>query len=205
MIQYITVPGTWGYDGDDNKEWWYPGSLFSQYLGKLGFDQRLVCEEPYVWSSNVDGADWMRYFGKRPSHRDWTSAAKAFKYYIHDIPYEDRNIIAHSHGGQVVAYAALDTPIRNLITVGTPVRSDMENVYKAARPSIGYWAHVYSAKSDFYQVFGELFDGRLGIFRKMPQADVNINIPSVGHSKILKDPTQFNHWDSLAGYLELDK
>jgi hypothetical protein len=40
--------------------------------------------------------------------------------------------------------------------------------------------------SDWWQWFGELMDGRLGIYRDFAHADCNILEPGVGHAGLLK-------------------
>lgn len=201
MVWYATVPGTWGFDGNghDDDEWWQPHSEFVKFLQSHGYHQILIEGQPFVWSTNVDG------FGL---HRDWQSAAKALQYFLHTVPYRHRNIIAHSHGGQVALLAAANgVKIRNLITVSTPVRGDLKPVIAKARQNIGHWTHIHSGKKDFWQLFGSLWDGQIGLFRRMKQADVNVELPALDHSDLLRQPEHFHHWiaGGLAEYLNTSK
>jgi len=142
---------------------------------------------------------------------DWRAGGASLYAYIvpplcpeQRIPPGDTHVIAHSHGGSVALYAAAaGLKIQTLLTVATPVRRDLRSVIDAARPNIAYWAHVHSDCSDWWQVLGEAFDGRLGIYRAMAQADLNIKIPQAGHSALLHDPRyrdEWTRWRDLLAY-----
>jgi hypothetical protein len=73
----------------------------------------------------------------------------------------------------------------------------MTAVAEKARPNIGYWTHVHSDNSDKTQWFGEFLDGAFGIVRAHPLADLNVKIPKVGHSDILRQSKNFLHWNAL--------
>lgn len=194
--RYVLVPGTnavFRSDGDVD-QWWQPGSPFSQLLAKN--DCLPVRLEPFYWSSDVDGTKfWPWQWFRKDNHRDWRGAAWAFIYYMRDIPLEERNVIAHSHGLQVVLYAAsYGLKVNRLISVMSPVRADMEPTAYAALPNIGAWLHIHSDSSDKMQVFGSIFDGRWGIHRTHPLA-TNLHLPKVGHSTILKS-TNMALWET---------
>lgn len=193
---YIPIEGTW--DNDETVDnWWQCTSQFSRFLRSNDIVQSCPTGDEFVWSGDLDGLNIFRYFSKH-RHNDWHSASKALKYYLVDTPLEQRNIIAHSHGGQVVLYSAADgMAINKLITIGTPVRKDMFGIMKMARPNIKQWLHIHSNWTDFWQVFGELFDGHLGVVRDMPLADMNLSIKGVGHSSILRQPKNFHYWNDL--------
>lgn len=194
---YIPVQGTHGWDEDPNRfQWWEPQSALASYLHQNQIEQVNV-SLPFVWSTELDGV-------LRPSHIVWKAAGYALRYYIGDqfpkgLPTEKRNLIAHSHGGQVAFYAcASGLQIRNLITIGTPVRGDMEAVVKAARPNIGYWLHICDSKSDWISLAGALFDGRIRLKHDFPLADRNDNCSDlkISHSKILTDADRFGLWQT---------
>jgi hypothetical protein len=185
----ILVEGTWGGD------WAKPGSAFRQFLRAHGIETRRF----EGWTESIDGVPNVLESGK---HADWIAGGKAFGYYMRDVPYEDANIIVHSHGLQPVLYyaAATKRPIRRLISICSPVRSDMRVVALQAVPKIGRWRHVHSNGGDLMQLAGELFDGHLGWTRDWHLPGVsnvdNLTIPGIGHSKLLNDPTFYDLWET---------
>ena len=91
--------------------------------------------------------------------------------------------------------AAAGLRIPRLITIGSPVRGDMAEVWARARPQIGRWLHLYSA-GDWWQIFGQFGDGVIGRRRSMPLADRNVEVPGVHHADLLRDPARFDLWRS---------
>lgn len=207
---YLPVQGTWGWGRGSALRWWQVGSPFHAFLAGHGLE--LLCpSDPFVWTSNLDGLKpWSRL-------NEWRCAGINLRQHLKPpllsdelyVPYEKRNLIVHSHGLQVALYAAAGSEgaprlrIHRLISIGSPVRDDMMDVARQARPNIGEWLHVHSDSSDRTQWLGGLFDGALGIVRTHPLADVNVGIPQVGHSGILEDPALFRHWteDGLLDWL----
>lgn len=189
----VCVHGTWGADFDDPKpdKWWEPGSPFCDYLFAQGFDP-IVCE-PFIWSGNLEGTSgfWPWNWFRSPERRTWKAGARALRYLLSSVPFEHRNVIAHSHGGQLVFYlAATGFKMRRLITVGTPVRADVP--VGAARPNIERWLHLYSA-DDGVQVKGSLGDRRVGAGRIFRDADINSQMPG-GHSDVLNRSELYEQW-----------
>jgi pimeloyl-ACP methyl ester carboxylesterase len=185
MTPTILIAGTWGQDDP----WWKPDSPFWKEAIAHGLE--LIDErEPFDWTGDIDGI-----LGKNTR---WEDAGEKLLYYVRlkhterrmkGLPGADPvNVIAHSHGGPVgLMAAARRLRIGTLITVATPVRKDNESVIAMAKPNIRRWVHLRSDYSDWWQWFGELMDGRLGIYRDFPQADCNVLEPGVGHSGLL-DP-----------------
>ena len=193
MPRYLPIQGTDGWDKD---QWWKAGSPFTTAMARVGWDL-LQSEDPFVWSTDLDGANplalvcrpWQR---REAKHRDWEAGGLALHYFLKDVPYEDRNLVSHSHGLQVVLYAARHgSKIRSLIDISGPVRGDMSIVTDMARPQIARWVHVYDQKTDWIAWAGQLFDGRLAVSRAHPEADINISLQGVGHSGLLRDPALF--------------
>jgi pimeloyl-ACP methyl ester carboxylesterase len=202
---YLPVAGTWSRDEDDQQKlWWEKDSPFNLFSKKNNWEQIFVHDDPFVWTSNVDGVDLGQYFSGKHANWDWSTAGQNLAHYLKDVNLEDRNLIAHSHGGQVALYAAKILPINRLITVSTPVRADMQAVMQAALPNIGKRTHTHSDCTDTWQAYGELFDGHLGIIRDMRLADLNIMIPKVGHSNILYNPAYFHYWTDLNLFSHLE-
>lgn len=196
------VQGTWAWGHREGRQWWEAPSPFSLFLEA----QHISCIgglRPFIWNTELDGIGWL---WRRPAkkHLNWESAGLNLYSYLvpplsaqYDdyVPIVDRNLIGHSHALQVIAYAcAAGLKINKLITIGSPIRHDMADVYKSARPNIASWMHVHSDGSDRIQWFGELFDGHLGIVRQAPLADVNVMVDNVSHSKLLNDPDAFRLW-----------
>jgi hypothetical protein len=192
VCEYLGVPGTHASRrGDD---WNHLGSAFTRFALKRGLvsvEERAVV--PFFWSTDYD-----RGSGK---HEDWRALGYALFYYFvpplgvnrDRIPGNRTRIIAHSHAGQGALYAAaFGLKIECLVTVGTPVVKQMEEVAKAARPNIKRWLHLRS-DSDFWQLAGAFFDRRLGFYRDMKLADRNEKMPK-GHGDVLRDPELFKLW-----------
>lgn len=199
----LLVQGTHAWGRSPDVEWWEARSPLCHFLTGREFTI-LGAERPYVWESGLDGTGW---FGRAQRHLKWRAAAHNLYTYLVPplaqtewredyVRIEHRNVVAHSHAAQVVAYAcALGLKINRLVTIGSPVRADMAAIYEDARQNIGQWLHVYSDKSDRIQWYGTLWDGHFGIVRKQKFADVNLMIPKVSHSRLLNDPMCFPLWE----------
>jgi hypothetical protein len=191
ITEYVAVPGTGAFSRPD--EWSSLGSPFTQFALARGFvslTERATM--PFIWSTDVN-------FGSG-KHADWVAGGAALFYYItspaqpqHSVPGYRTNVIAHSHGGQVALYAAAyGLKINCLVTIGKPVLKSMEPIIERALPNINRWLCLHS-KTDWIQILGSLFDGRLGFARAEKQATRNDEMPK-GHSDILRDPSLFPLW-----------
>lgn len=168
----IMVAGTHGKDA----EWHSATGEIAQAAKRRGLT---VAAEPFVWSTELDGV-----LGENDV---WERAGTALKAYAYVYYAQPLCVVAHSHGGQVAAYAsAYGLNIAQLITVSTPVRHDMEDIYEAATINIDSWTHLYDKRFDFWQSLGQLFDGRVAFGREMKWADKNVGLKGVGHSGILR-------------------
>jgi pimeloyl-ACP methyl ester carboxylesterase len=193
MIRYIAIAGTFGANKHD---WFADDSNLSQFLKKQHCEQLVVVpSNRYMWSTAVDGIG--------ESEDTWDAAGRALAHYIAPpllgeslLKPEETFIIAHSHGGNVVAYACgkYGLKINGLITVGTPVRNDLNDIYKAASANISRHLHLYAGWRDYWQVWGSLFDGRFGIHREHPFASWNSKVPKSDHGSILRDTSFFHFW-----------
>lgn len=199
--RYVAVGGThaWRGDVETTGRWWQPESRWWHYMKSQGWLP--AREDPFTWSTDLDGL-WVPWKGQ-PSKTDWEAGGHALMYYLQGIPYQDRHVIAHSHGGQVVAFCVSHgVPIRSLVTVSVPVREDMRVRWELARPLIGRWVHLYSQGwADRWQWLGTLCDGHFGIVRRFDVAHYNIGFPRAGHSRLLTDPNWFSQWRE-AGVLD---
>jgi RHS repeat-associated protein len=135
----IVIPGT-NYD----EITWRRSGVLERVGGTF-------CEHPEFW--RWSGANiWQQR----------KMAAKALAEFINNYrfaPGETLNIVAHSHGGNIAFEASwlLNRPIDNLITLGTPIRSD----YKLNPNRVGRHFHVYS-ENDVVQRNGGYGAGYFG-------------------------------------------
>lgn len=189
-VTYIPIPGTDAWDEDENSYQWYErGSEWTRFMATQNLVLHAV--EYLPWSTSLDGIP------TRKGHVIWKGAAKHLICHLERVPYKDRNLVAHSHGGNVVFHAlAYGLNIRTLITVGTPVRADMDAVVLKGLGNCGYWHHIYDSSSDRTSILGALFDGRWRIKHDMDLADSQDNVEDVGHSKILNDHKSIQLWKS---------
>lgn len=203
----ILVAGTHGLHGlalleepsdPEVLPWWHPQSTFG--LEAAGHGVTLIdAAEPFLgWSSSLDGL--------MGDNVTWYAGGQALRYFAHakhppvDGQWRPVSVVAHSHGGQVALYACAQGLIVDvLITVGTPVRADMEAVAERARPNITRWVHLYS-DVDVWQAAGGVGDGHLGVMRTFPQATANVLEPRVSHSELLM-PSRWTErdWWGLLG------
>lgn len=191
---YIPIAGTWDADNAKESEWWEEDSPFNFFMRQnRAFTYKPAM--PFEWSTALDGLP----FGK---NNIWRYAGKALKYYLEFVPYHARNIIAHSHAYQLVAFCAAEkVMIRNLITIGSPIRKDMMETYIAAQPFIESHLHIRDDKWDLMGTLGQLFDGNWSLGRKNTYCDYEDVISDISHSRILRDKTKFELWNSK-GWLE---
>lgn len=185
-FKLIALPGTHGFEDD----WYRPNSFFMQEAKRHGVEL-FNEEDPFIWSTNIDGL-----IGRNDG---WSAAGSSLRWYIgkkceHGIkPHPSVNIIAHSHAGQIAAYAmAQRVKCHTLITVGTPVRKDMEDIWKMARPYMQYWFHIRTKGFDKWQFLGSISRWRPSSNRDFDLANLNYVIPGETHYGLL-DP---NLWTS---------
>lgn len=176
----VAIEGTWARG--EEVGWADPRSEWAKAALAAGVNL-IDPDEPFEWSTALEGL-------RRGQHPIWETSGMALKWYCHKYaPGEPVNLIAHSHGGQVAAYALAQGLKGNLITVATPVRGDMRKVWAKAAVNMGRWRHVYTDEPWWkgWQNFGEIFDGRFGWTRKMPAPAENVKIPGEDHSSLM-DP-----------------
>lgn len=187
----VLVEGTWG------GEWAERGSDFRVMLARRG----VRVSKEFVWSEDLNGLPWWLSFTSGQRHSDWRAGGYAFGLYQGRRRAAD--VIAHSHGGAVVAYACAKygARVRRLVTVGTPPRADLDPVWEMALPNIGYWLHVYDGRcapwTDWWRRLGQFGDWRLGWRAPQALADRNLALDGVGHSGLFNDPQRFGEWDRI--------
>jgi hypothetical protein len=188
-MKYIPIAGTDGW----RDTWMQADSDFGQMMAAEGFELLRAGDRPFRWSTALDG-----WFG---DDRQWEAGADALYFFLRFVPLEDRNIVAHSHGGQLPAFlCASGFPIRSLTTVGTPVRNDVPWI--AAEGQIGFHQHIYDTKRDLWGWLGQVGDHQLRTERTFSDKRVkNIGVADISHSKVLRDPKYIPLWQSQ-GWLQ---
>ena len=177
-VPYVPVAGTHDWRGPGLK-WWQEGSSFTAYMQQQGC-VRLGRDWPF-WSTALAGT----FFAGR-AHLAWMHGAYVLTDFLRTIPFEERNLISMSHGGQVAAMAAGKIPVHRLVTVGTPVRTDMAEVYSAV---VCPWLHVFSTGLENRS---QLLGARLRLRWDMPMPAVNRRVEGIGHAKLLRTPDRFS-------------
>lgn len=129
---------------------------------------------------------------------DWCAASDAMFYLLRDVPYEDRNIIAYSNGGQVALEFAARWrfSIRTLTTVGTPCRFDVP--VDLAEDYIAYHQQIYDERDPIKQL-GE-WDWPLGCKREFAEAR-NYNMRDTWHGGVFFVPMYIRYWVQM-GWLD---
>jgi hypothetical protein len=185
------VAGTHGLQ--EPRAWWRPRSDFALALEAHGH-QLVNRDRAFVWPTDLEGLwPWRR-------RRLWAVAGETFGWYVQAYlgPGTLPSVIAHSHGGSVVAYAAFFGQQFDLVvTMASPVRGDMAEAYQRLRARARRWIHVYTTW-DLWQALGGVFDGRLGIYREQPLADQNVQIDADDHGYVTPEQwTKHGLWPFL--------
>lgn len=198
MKQTILVPGTHAWRDNGKVEWYCKGSAYERFISSRGAHVVFGPNgEPWLWDTEVGGIGFgdEDLLGWKAAGLHLFQTAVPWLCQGSRIPGDELCLVLHSHGGNVGFFAcAAGLKVDTFITVGTPVRKDMEDVVRQARPNIRRWLHLYSDKSDRMQWLGELFDGRWGVVRKFPQADRNEFMPE-GHSMVLNKLELLPLWE----------
>lgn len=193
-VPVTAVQGTWGW----RWRWWQDGSEFWRCLAPHGLvPARILDGKPFEWETGLGSSlfFWRRWGWGDKGVEAWRYAGIALAYYLAHLPYEDRVVVGHSHGGQPALFCAAEgVPIKRLLTIGTPVRADMQDVIRRARPNLGTWWHVASLEQDWTAVWGRFGDGAIGGGRQFRAADMNILIPGIGHSELFLNQSAFHVW-----------
>jgi len=104
----------------------------------------------FVWTTDLEGVNVQR------RHRTWAVAGENLWIYTknYTLPRDRVVVIAHSHGGQVLAYSArFGARFDVVITLATPIRKDMQDEYERLSSRTGRWVHIYH-DGDWTQRFG---------------------------------------------------
>lgn len=212
---YLPIAGTNGWSDDSshleqygrNEIRWWQDSYFYYFMHNEGFDVPNI-KDPFIWTTDLGGTSfwrrWPIWRGKvslTRDHRDWIAGGAALRWYLqlNSLAFSDINIIAHSHGLQVVAYAC-DQGLRvnHLITVGSPIRKDMRHHYQMMRDGcVRRWLHIYDGNNDRIQWAGQIGDGSFTGRLNNKFARFNHPLKNIEHSRVLSDPEAFHFWKDM--------
>lgn len=191
---YLPIGGThhadegWVTEDDD---------LFTLFMRAREFQPIRPGGKPWVWSGDVGG---LSIFTK--GDREWYRWAEELRAVLQSVPFEQRNLFGHSHGGTLaIILAASGFEIRTLTTFGTPNRRDLPSA--TAVKNIRYWQHLYDKDRDWMaslkrrarRTLGQIGDWSFSTDRSFAEVAGLRRVPleHVSHSKLLRDPTCF-HW-----------
>ena len=205
-MRYIPVAGSLARKRHDHDLSWYRrGSPLDRLLGGLGYQRVEQDGDPTTpdlgfWSGDINGLMLQRALWWRDKHPAWKTGGETLRKFLLDPTgfkfLHGVTLIAHSHGGQVAAYALASRPYDfpiHVITCDMPVRFDMRDVYASAATRVASWTHLYSEKG-WKSRMRWLGDGR--IFsnpRVLPVATRNIEIKG-WHSEYLSKPKFIDQW-----------
>lgn len=128
-ITLISVHGTHGLS---HQTFWRPESLFQGAARSNGF---IVLDDPFRWSGDLAVEDYT----------PWQVAASALCWYCRANHLEAPAVLSHSHGAQVVAYAASwGQRFSAWLDIEGPVRNDLADIYASALRHIGHWTHTWN-------------------------------------------------------------
>lgn len=215
----VPVGGTWSQSSRE-RDWWRPDSVWVANLRNAEL-ALLDGAEPFEWSSALAISD------HDPA---WRTAGLALKWYV-DARLDQETaatmelrlgrppsveLVAHSHGGQVVAHAlAAGLRVKRVVTVGTPVRLDVADEWARGRVNIAQdWTHIWTEEvvrpfdpdAQPYQLLGSLpsglpsISGLYDIPRVFDAATRNIKIePPTTHHGLMFGPLWNEHdlWQYL--------
>jgi hypothetical protein len=186
MTTLFLIPGTWGGGWTQETD---PDS-FRVFLRLMGFRCSRI-----EWSENVDGVpDLLAAEG----NRDWIAGGFAVRYRLRDEPYENRNVLTHSHGIGSLLYAMTypdrDEPpilIRNALCICPPPREEFLTMAMTAMRfgMIASLRVVYADGWDLWARLGQIGDGHWGWRRSWDIQHprfVQHGIKGIGHSGVFE-------------------
>ena len=204
MTPTILLHGTWGLDD----LWWRPGSAFAREAERHGVHLPAGWP-PFKWSGALGGlptvgapADPSGRFPE-PQLAPWEVAGYHLALYARLVGGGGPvNLLTHSHGLQVGAFAAvyaadLGVRIEVFLSISGPIRRDMQRVRRAAMDNIGRWIQVADHENDKTIRQGEFLDGAVGWVYELPEpGTVNVRA-SYGHSGLFEE-RNFPAWEALS-------
>jgi hypothetical protein len=215
MPTITPVPGTWAWEdipfraAKTEVQWWIAHSALMRMFASHGVYVALPQGRQYRWSTDLGGlGGWFsRLFhgrkGRLQDHRDWQTGGDALLTFLTlaQLAHEDMNVLCHSHGWQVVAYAcAYGLRLHNVVAVAPPIRQDMMGAYRLTAERTCNLLHVIDSDKDATAEHGALGDGSFIRTRRLRLPNVQIaEVEGISHSRILHDRQEL--WVPPSGYL----
>ena len=186
----VPVAGTHDWEPPEdglNLRWWQGESDFTALMTVHG-----ITRHGWHWHG-LDLPPWGAVLaGTLFAGRDlrtWWRGAYGQAEDLERLPVEKRNLLCHSHGGNVgVLVARLLEPcggLNSLVTVCTPRPRVMQEYYERVTCP---WLHIYNTHlwSNRMQWLGAR-----GASWKMPEPARNVRLKGIGHSELLRQPRRF--------------
>lgn len=190
-MRFIPIAGTGGY----KDTWVREDSEFGRMMLAAGCQSIRTGDRSFRWSGALDGIEG--------DNAEWESFADSLFWFMRELPLEDRNVVAHSHAGQIVLIlAARGFQFRSVTTVGTPCRDDIP--LKLAEDNILFHQHIYDLKLDLMGWLGQFGEGFKDLRKARSFGDprvLNIPVAGISHSKVLRDREHVGKWITL-GWLQ---
>lgn len=188
MTPLVLVHGTHGR----SQPWHWAGSPLPMELGLRGF---IVFD--FLWSGILAGVPTTLPGDPRESITGadqgallpWLDAGEKLRLYCQANGLECPSVICHSHGLQVVTYAAArGQRFSTVLSLSGPVRRDLQRARRAASGRITRWVQVTDPTGKDRTILeGEAFDGHVGWHLELPEATYNLSAPGQGHSGLTMD------------------
>ena len=214
MMLYIPIAGTrvpWRGRNANPHDWYRRSSPFDHLVADHGLVRVEQDRDPETpdrgyWSGDVGGLLLQRAWPWADAHAPWKQGARELVTFLARRWAEfggGVTLVAHSHGGQVVAYAVealrYEEPVPvHVITVDMPVRRDMAPVYGEAQQAAATWTHLYSERGwrSRFRWLGNRFGPR-----ELTGATRNLEVAG-GHSGILSDTKHMQQWHDILPHLQ---
>ena len=160
--------------------WWQQGSEFSTMLAAQGIENAFP-DRPFVWSTLLPQKD----------KRAWQDAGEKLYFRADALPFDDRNFIAYSYGGEVLLYAmGFGLQVRNVIGVGVPVRQDMTHVDDVITKNHRFarWHAIIDPLDPL------LFIGSRWFHQTHSFVTSRDRIFGISHGRVLEVPRYYHYW-----------
>lgn len=137
---------------------------------------------------NDGDPDEARNGADQPELLLWLDAGEKLALFCQVNGLERPHVLSHSHGLQVVIYAAVrGQRFATAVSVSGPVRDDLRRARWIARDRIRRWVQFYDPVNDRTIRAGEAFDGHPGFAGVLPEGE-SIDTSGSGHSGLVIEP-----------------
>ena len=229
--RYLIVPGTWAAgralrSATDPPDYWEPGGSLVVYLSQHGWDN--VSTGRMYWDGRLQGTPLGRLVYRRKlegqMHIGWTVGGECISHTLQTLatrpidPVDPAEliIVCHSHGLQPVAKGLADPlcpKVKGLLSVASPIRNDMQELYTLAAEKVERWEHCQMGSRDRLRWYGVIGSGRwqdalggaLGLTIGPEQATKRTQLKEYDHSEfinVVPSSGALARWPERLSYLE---